>query len=96
MGEMGQSCVGSYYGSAWAVYTREDDPNHPEVPDGVIFLASLPTGASQTGTGNLDVIDVPTTAAGVLQVLVNPLPPVIGGFRKSIAQSKVDAFLAGT
>lgn len=76
-----------------AFYRGRPDPDHPEVPDGAIFLTSLPTGASQTGNGNLDVIDVLTTAQGGLQVLLNPLPPIIGGFRKEIAQSQVNAFL---
>lgn len=78
-----------------AFYRGGPDPDHPEVPDGAIFLTSIPTGASQKGDGNLDVIDVLTTAAGGLQILVNPLPPIVGGFRKLIAQNKVNAFLEG-
>jgi LGFP repeat len=76
-------------------YRGVPDPEHPEVPNGAIFLISFPTGANQTGTGGLDVIDVLTTAAGGLQVLLNPLPPFAGTFRKTIAQQQVDAFVAG-
>lgn len=74
-------------------YRGGPDPDHPEVPDGAIFITSLPTGASQTGNGNLDVIDVVTTSQGGLQVLLNPLPPEIGAFRKLLAQDRVNSFL---
>ncbi|MEV6411435.1 hypothetical protein [Kribbella sp. NPDC051718] len=72
------------------------DPAQPEVPDGSIFLASLPTGISQHGDGNVDVLDVMTTAAGGLVVLVNPLPtaPVdLGLFRVNQAQAALNAFV---
>ncbi|MGL4443600.1 MAG: LGFP repeat-containing protein, partial [Alsobacter sp.] len=78
----------------WNAFHRGGpDPDHPEVPDGAVFLTSFSTGANQTGNGSLDVIDVLTTSAGGLQVLLNPLPPLAGGFRKAIAQNQVDAFL---
>jgi hypothetical protein len=76
-----------------AFYRGGVDPDHLEVPDGAVFITSIPTGASQTGDGNLDVIDVLTTAQGGLQILLNPLPPEIGGFRKLMAQSRVSSFL---
>ena len=74
-------------------YRGRPDPGHPEVPDGAIFIASFPTGVDQTATGSIDVIDVQTTAQGGLQILVNPLPPSIGGLRRNFAQNLVDAFL---
>jgi hypothetical protein len=78
-----------------AFYRGSPDPQHPETPDGAIFLTSFPTGANQTGSGNLDVIDVLTTAAGGLQVLLNPLPPLAGGLRRVVAQQQIDAFVTG-
>jgi hypothetical protein len=45
------------------------------------------------GDGNLDVIDVLTAAQRGLHVLLKPLPPEIGGFRKLLAQNRVDGFL---
>ena len=69
------------------------DPDHPEVPNGGIFIASFPTGVDQRGLGKIDVINTLTTAQGGLQVLVNPLPTSFGGLRRTIAQSQVDAFL---
>jgi hypothetical protein len=50
------------------------DPGHPEVPSGAIFVAAVPTNAN-TVTGEIDILDVLITAAGDLQVLVNPLTP---------------------
>jgi len=50
------------------------DPAHPEVPSGAIFVADVPTGADAV-TGVIDILDVLITAAGDLQVLVNPLTP---------------------
>ncbi len=72
------------------------DPAHPEVPDGSIFITSFPTGISQKGEGNVDVVDVMTTADGGLTVLVNPLPtaPIdLGLFRANQAQAALDAFV---
>lgn len=78
----------------WKAFWRGGpDPAHPEVPDGAVFLAAFPTGASQRGAGALDVIDVITTAQGGLKVLLNPLPPAIGGLRRLVAQNRIDAFL---
>ena len=80
----------------WNAFHRGGpDPDHPEVPDGAMFLTSFSTGANQQGNGNLDVIEALTTAAGGLQILLNPLPPVAGGFRKAIAQQQVNGFLEG-
>jgi hypothetical protein len=50
------------------------DPNHPEVPSGAIFVADVPTGANLI-TGEINILDVLVTAAGDLQILVNPLTP---------------------
>ena len=69
------------------------DPAHPEVPDGAVFITSLPTGVEQTGNGNINVLDLLVTADGALQILLNPLPPSIGGLRKKLAQDQVDGFL---
>ena len=49
------------------------DPAHPEVPSGSVWVADVPTGAK--GNGEIDVLDVVITAAGDLQILVNPLTP---------------------
>jgi hypothetical protein len=57
-------------------------------------IVDIPTGATVTPPINIDVIDVLVTADGGLQVLLNPLPPLIGGFRQVIAQQRIDA-LAG-
>ncbi|HEY4163581.1 MAG TPA: hypothetical protein VGM59_11005 [Dongiaceae bacterium] len=89
----GELADGLRDGIVGAFYRGGPDPNHPEVPDGAVFLTALPTGASQTGDGNLDVVDILTTAQGGIQILLNPLPPIVGGFRKLIAQQQVDAFL---
>jgi hypothetical protein len=89
----GQLANGLRDGIHDAFWRGGPDPDHPEVPDGAIFLTSFPTGASQMGDGNLDVIDVLTTTQGGLQIWLNPLPPIIGGFRKAIAQNQVNAFL---
>lgn len=71
------------------------DPDHPEVPNGSIFLAHVPTNVNQSGSGNIDIIDVHTTAQGGLQILVNPLPPSLGGLRQLLAQNQITAFLEG-
>ena len=69
------------------------DPDHPEVPNGGIFIAGFPTGADQKGSGAINVINVLLTAQGGLQVLVNPLPTSFGGIRRTVAQNQIDAFL---
>jgi hypothetical protein len=92
----GELADGLRDGVVGAFYRGGPDPAHPEVPDGAIFLTALPTGASQTGNGDLNVVDVLTTVQGGLQILLNPLPPIVGGFRKMIAQQQVDAFLEGS
>ena len=68
------------------------DPNHNEVPDGSIFMTTVPTGVSQRGAGAIDFVTILLTAQGGLQFLVNPLPPSIGGLRKLIAQNQINAF----
>jgi hypothetical protein len=50
------------------------DPDHPEVPSGAIFVAAVPTNANAR-TGEIDILDIQISAAGDLQVLVNPLTP---------------------
>lgn len=89
----GQAANGIFNGINQTFYRGGPDPSHPEIPNGAIFIASFPTGVNQTGTGSIDVIDVLTTAQGGLQILVNPLPPSIGGVRRNIAQSQIDSFL---
>lgn len=69
------------------------DPDHAEVPNGAVFVASFPTNVSQRGLGNLDVISTLVTTQGGLQILVNPLPPSFGGVRRYLAQNQLDAFL---
>jgi hypothetical protein len=62
--------IHSFYGSD----SNPHDPAHPEVPSGAIYVADVPTGANAS-TGAIDILDVLITAAGDLQVLVNPLTP---------------------
>lgn len=72
------------------------DPDHPEVPDGAVFIASLPTGASQTGAGNIDVVDVLVTPQGGLQVLVAVGPNIggnIGTVRQIFAQDAINSLV---
>ena len=69
------------------------DPSRPEIPDWSIALADVDTGASQRGRGAIDFLDVMLAADGSLQVLVNPIPPSIGEFRRNFAQSALDAAL---
>lgn len=80
-----------------AFFRGGPDPQRPEVGDGDLYVTDLPTGANQHGDGNLDLIDVLTTAEGGLQVLVAAGPIVPGGSydgRRTLAQAAVDAFLA--
>lgn len=86
----GRIATGVYNGIAASFWRGGADPVHPEVPDGAIFIAGIPTGIDQTGDGNVDVVDVLTTAQGGLQVLVNPLPPTFGEFRRQQAQRAID------
>ncbi|WP_233211204.1 LGFP repeat-containing protein [Mycobacterium sp. shizuoka-1] len=86
----GQIANGVYNGITTAFWRGGSDPIHPEVPDGAVFIASIPTGIDQRGSGNVDVIDVLTTSQGGLQVLVNPLPPLVGDFRRQQAQRAID------
>lgn len=51
------------------------DPAHPQVPSGAVFVADVPTGANAT-SGVIDILDIIVTAAGDLQLLVNPLTPL--------------------
>lgn len=71
------------------------DPEHPEVPDGAVFVTSFPTGIDQTGAGRIDVVDVLATSEGGLGVFVNPLPPPAGLLRQRLAQQAIDAFAEG-
>jgi len=86
---------GVYDGVNRAFHRGGPDPDHPEVPDGAVFVTSIPTGVDQTGSGNLDVLDVLTTADGGLQILVNPLPIFVGAARRQLAQNAVDGFFGG-
>lgn len=58
----------SFFPAVWP------DPAHPDVPRGAIHVADIPTGADLR-TGVIDILDVLVSAAGELQVLVNPLTP---------------------
>jgi len=61
-------------------YASADHPNdphdaaHPDVPSGAIFVADVPTFANAV-TGEIAILDTVITAAGDLQILVNPLTP---------------------
>lgn len=87
--------------SAIAGSFHQLDPAHPEVPKGAIYVVDVPTGANPR-SGVIDVLDVLVSAAGELQVLVNPLtPPKLGpgdldtinwGYlRQLLAQNQMDA-----
>lgn len=58
----------SFFPAVWP------DPAHPDVPQGAIHVADVPTGANLR-TGVIDILDVLVSAAGDLQILVNPLTP---------------------
>ena len=70
------------------------EPGHPEVPDGAVFIAELPTGVSQQGNGNIDVVDVLVSSQGGLQVLV-PVGPIfdgnVGTIRQLFSQNTIDS-----
>lgn len=58
-----------------AFFRGGPDPQHPEVPDGAVFVAQFPTGANQTTKdANVNLIDVFAAADGGIGVFVNPLP----------------------
>jgi hypothetical protein len=80
-----------------AFYRGGPDPQRSEVPDGSLYLETLDTGASGKCDGNVDVVDVMTTAQGGLQLLV-PVGPVlngqIGSIRQWFAQTRLDAMLS--
>lgn len=65
----------------------------PDLPEGSMFLATVPTGANQRGSGNLDFLDVMLQADGSLSVFVNPLPAIPGAIRRLVAQSALDSAL---
>ncbi len=73
--------------------TFQAGPGHPEVTGPSMVLATVPTGANQTGKGNLDLLEVMLAADGSLHVLVNPLPGVAGGLRRFMAQRALDSAL---
>lgn len=75
-----------------AFSTPNPDPNLSYIPAGWLPITEIPTGANAHGT-NIDVIGILVTAAGSLQVLLNPVPPVAGGFRQEIAQQQIQAFV---
>ncbi len=91
--EHGQAREELFNGIRNEFFRGHADLEHPEVPDGSIFLTEFPTGVSQSGAGSIDVLDVLVTKDGALRVLLNPLPPVAGGMRSAIAQMRVDAFV---
>ncbi len=81
----------------WGAFHRGGpDPARPEVGDGSVFVAEIPTLADQTGDGQIFVIDVLTTAAGGLQILVPTGPIVKDGSndgRRALVQTQVDQLL---
>ena len=64
--------------------------DHPEVQGAAMFLAEVPTGANQRGSGNLDFLDVMLSADGSLHVFVNPLPAAAGFIRRLVAQTALN------
>lgn len=79
-----------YNGIHATFFPATPDPERPEVPPGAVLIHRIPTGASQTGAGNIDVVDVLTTAEGGLQILVPA-----GGGRLLGAQAALQGFLQG-
>lgn len=81
-----------------AFFRGGPDPEHPGVPDGAVFIASAPTGASQVSDGNIDVVDILITPQGGLQVLV-PVGPIIDGnlgtVRQFLAQNAINGLVDG-
>lgn len=86
--------AGTFFPSVWP------DPAHPEVPKGAIYVADVPTGAN-VRSGVIDILDVLVSAAGDLQLLVNPLAPPKpapsdpssgdwGYLRQFLAQNQID------
>ncbi|MGI8510034.1 MAG: LGFP repeat-containing protein [Gemmatimonadaceae bacterium] len=85
----------TFFPSVWP------DPAHPEVSKGTMYVADVPTGAS-VRSGVIDILDVLVSAAGDLQLLVNPLAPPEpapgdpnsmdwGYLRQFLAQNQIDA-----
>ena len=84
--------AGEIKGSLQDAFTPS--PGFPEVSGPALVVASVPTGANQHGTGNLDFLDVILMADGSLNVFVNPLPPIAGIIRRDRAQGAVENALA--
>jgi hypothetical protein len=80
-------------GIANAFWRGQPDPNSPEVPDGSVLVTHLATGANQKGSGKIDVLEVIATSEGGLSVLLNPLPPPVGDFRKLMAERNIATLL---
>jgi hypothetical protein len=71
-------------------------PGRPEVPDGAVFIAEMPTQVDQHGDGEIFVVDILTTAQGGLQFLTPAGPIVLGGAydgRRILVQAAVDQAL---
>ena len=81
----------------WESFYPKDgpDPATPWIQWGWKPILDFPTGADLHGNG-IDVLGVLVTAGGGLQVLLNPVPSLVGALRKAIAQQKIDAFVAGS
>jgi len=81
----------------WDAFHRGGpDPARPEVGDGSVFVAEIPTVVDQTGQGHIFVIGVLTTAGGGLQILVPTGPIVEGGSndgRRALVQQQIDQLL---
>lgn len=69
------------------------DPSHPEVSGPSMVVATVPTGANQKGSGNLDFLDVMLMADGSLAVFVNPIDALVGRYRQYFAQKAIDSAL---
>ena len=94
----GQVVSGVANGIYKAFFPDTPDAAHPEIPAGSIFVADVPTIKGPTPDPDVvDVVDVLVTAAGGLQVLVDPLPagpPVNWGLlRKNVAQNTLDGMV---
>ncbi|MCP9237715.1 LGFP repeat-containing protein [Lewinella sp. JB7] len=76
----------------WSAFTP--GPADPEITDNSMVITSIPTGANQKpGAENLDFLDVMLMADGSLNVFVNPLPAIAGGFRRYFAQNALNSAL---
>jgi hypothetical protein len=72
-------------------YPKEPADPWLGIPYGWQEVTSIPTGVDPH-SHDINAIGILLTQAGGLQVLLNPVPSIAGGFRKEIAQNQMNAF----